>query len=77
VKGSMEWIRSHYPVPAKRGAKARVINRGVFHGQTGVVTSANNGYLRFRLDSSPRKRGFDFHIHAMDLEYLDAAEADE
>lgn len=44
---SMEWIRRHYAVPAKRGGRVR------FFGIEGTIMSATH-YLRVRMDDGRR-----------------------
>lgn len=42
---SMDYIRKHYQVPAKRGGRVR------FHGfVTGTIVSARGAYLKVRCD---------------------------
>ena len=41
---SAAYIRRHYSVPAKRGARVE------FDGQLGVITSCPGAYVRVRLD---------------------------
>lgn len=44
----MDYIRTYYKVPAKRGGKV------LYKGMHGVITSARGGYLRIRLDGEKR-----------------------
>ncbi len=46
---SLAWIRSHYPVPAKRGAAVS------FGGQPGTIVGSAGGHLRVRLEPGPGK----------------------
>lgn len=39
MNGAMQWIRDHYPVPAKRGMRVEC------DGQPGRIMSAANGHL--------------------------------
>ena len=42
------WIRSHYDVPAKRGARV------TFEGRPGRILSSVNGHLRIQLDDGKK-----------------------
>ena len=44
----MQYIRDHYRVPAKRGARVR------FDGRPGVITGSAGQYLYIRLDGEKR-----------------------
>ena len=43
---SLEWVRSRYGVPARRGVRV------IFDGRPGRITSARGGHLRILLDGS-------------------------
>lgn len=61
---SMQWIRDHYPVPAKRGGRIR------FMGQPGRITSTNAGHLVIHLDGQPA--GWRHYVHpCWRMDYLD------
>lgn len=46
----MDYIRSFYGVPAKRGGRVR------FFGKAGTITSAKGPHLRVRFDGERRSR---------------------
>ncbi len=50
MSGGMEWIRSHYPVPAKRGMRIEI------DGRPGRITSVAGGHLVLHLDDDPPSR---------------------
>lgn len=59
---SMDYIRNHYDVPAKRGMKV------IVYGKPGVITAADGQYLRIRLDGTKRSGIY----HPTDrIEYLE------
>lgn len=64
----MEWIRSHYLVPAKRGGRI------IFDGNPGRICSVAGGHLVIHLDGTPESRRFRVHP-GWRMEYLDANEA--
>lgn len=43
---SMQWIRDHYPVPAKRGMRVEI------DGKPGRILSTNAGHLVLHLDGN-------------------------
>lgn len=65
---SMEWVRSTYGVPAKRGGRVRLLDGfGAAAGKEGTITSATNR-INVRLDDD----GYASPFHpTWELEYLD------
>ena len=63
--GSMNYIRSYYGVPARRGGRVRYYGGEV--DQMGTIMSARGGYLRIQLDG--HGKSFNFHP-TWKLEYL-------
>ncbi len=61
---SMEYIRKHYNVPAKRGGKVRFFFGGQWN--TGTIKSANHRLI-IAPDQYPRNR---LIFHPTDVEYL-------
>lgn len=61
---SMEYVRKHYSVPAKKGGKVRFFFAGVWN--TGTIKSADHR-LRIAPDEFPRNR---LTFHPTDVEYL-------
>lgn len=49
TRGSADYIRRYYQVPAKRGARIR------FRGQPGTIVGFRAQYLRVRLDGQPKQ----------------------
>lgn len=45
---SMDYIRRHYKVPARRGLRVK------FQGKPGVITGSSGAYLRIRLNGERR-----------------------
>lgn len=64
---SLEWIRTNYKVPAKRGG--RVEYTGEKAPQLGTICGASGGHLSIRLDGV--KHAMPFHP-TWELRYLDA-----
>ena len=63
----MDYIRSYYGVPAKRGARV------VFNGKAGVIVGSRQQYLRIRLDIDPHKP---ITVHpTWRMEYVNGGEA--
>lgn len=62
---SMQWVRSVYSVPAKRGGRVR------FDGQSGRIVSAVGGHLMLHLDGTPASERVRVHP-TWRMEYLDA-----
>lgn len=62
---SMDYIRSAYRVPARRGG--RVLYTGLGVREFGTITSAKGAYLMIRLDGESRPRKFH---PTWELEYL-------
>ncbi len=62
---SMQWVRSHYGVPAKRGGRVRYT--GDRDPQLGTITGTRHGSLRIRLDGE--RHSMPFHP-TWELEYL-------
>lgn len=50
---TMEYIRSHYSVPAKRGGRIKYTNGGTFYG---TITGARGAYLRVRWDMGSQNK---------------------
>jgi hypothetical protein len=67
---SMEWIRAHYGVPAKRGARVRYTpcEGSTDKSAEGVITAVCGPHLRVRLDGERRSRIFH---PTWQLQYLD------
>lgn len=65
---NMAYIRSHYGVPARRGARVEYIGHAPV--RQGVITSARSGRLMVRLDGE--KLSYPFHP-TCDLNYLSAS----
>ena len=66
----LEYIRTRYGVPAKRGARvaATILRRRV----TGTITSAST-YLRVRPDPGQGyTRAYRLILHPLEVDYLDA-----
>lgn len=63
----MKWVRDHYGVPAKRGARVEYTGSG--KSEFGTITKASGGHLRIRLDGW--KRPMPFHP-TWEIRYLDA-----
>lgn len=55
MRGAMQWIRDHYPVPAARGVRV------TFDGKPGRITSADAGHLILHLDGDPPSRRVRVH----------------
>ena len=70
MKGGFDWVRSHYPVPARQGQRIR------FDGQSGRITSVAGGHLVIHLDGEPDRRRHRAHP-CWRMEYLNAAGAVE
>ena len=69
---SMAYIREHYKVPAKRGARIRWTwhRLRVEHKDTGTIVGSRGQYLRVRFDGSPEV----LSLHpTWEIEYLDGA----
>lgn len=65
ICGGFDWIRSHYPVPAKRGGRVE------FDGRPGRICSVSSGHLLLlHLDGDPPRRRV--IVHPMwRMDYLD------
>ena len=64
---SMEYIRAHYGVPAKRGARIRYTGTG--EPQDGTIVGSDGPYIVVRLDGETRTG----KMHPeWKVEYLDA-----
>lgn len=61
---SMEYIRTHYAVPAKRGGRVE------YEGKPGVITGTRDAHLRIRLDGE--KHSLPYHP-TWHIKYLDVA----
>ncbi len=60
---SMDYIRTHYRVPAKKGARVKA------YGKPGQITGADGPYVRIRLDGQKHSNNY----HPTDeIEYLGA-----
>lgn len=67
----MRYIREHYGVPAKRGARIRYTDIGR-HVWTGRIVSARDGYLRVRVDDPRYPEAVRLLLHpTWNVEYLD------
>jgi len=66
---SLEWIRTNYKVPAKRGG--RIEYTGEKTPQLGTICGASGGHLSIRLDGV--KHAMPFHP-TWELRYLDTSE---
>ena len=65
---SMEYIRKHYGVPAKRGGKVRFTPDGNRHlAHEGVIVGSRGAHLKIRMGDE--KRAGIYHP-TCDLEYL-------
>lgn len=49
---TMEYVRTHYKVPAKRGGRIRYTHGGIFYG---TITGARGNYLRVRWDEGNQR----------------------
>lgn len=70
---SMDWIRSHYGVPAKRGGRVEYTScegSKDAAGKLGIITGTRGPYLLVRLDGY--KHSSSYHP-TWQLRYLDAA----
>lgn len=68
----MEWIRSQYGVPAKRGGRVEYTpceGSKDAPGKRGTITGANGGHLLIRLDGEKHSRPYH---PTWQLRYLDA-----
>jgi hypothetical protein len=55
MKGGFDWIRSHYPVPAKPGMRIEC------DGRAGRITSVAGGHLVLHFDGEPARRRHHAH----------------
>lgn len=70
MKGGLEWVRSSYGVPARRGGRVEYTGKG--KSQMGTITGASGSHILIRLDEV----GFPQPFHpTWSLRYLDAAPA--
>ncbi|MEU7831338.1 hypothetical protein [Nonomuraea sp. NPDC049129] len=65
TKGSADYVRRYYQVPAKRGGRIK------FRGQPGTIVAFHGAGLRVRLDDNP-KRILTCHP-TWRIDYLDGA----
>lgn len=70
---TMQWIRDHYGVPAKRGGRVRYspCEGSADKPRLGTITGAASPHLRVRLDGD--RHSLPFHP-TWQLEYLDPCE---
>lgn len=67
MKGGLEWVRSSYGVPARRGGRVEYTGKGKI--QLGTITGASGNHILIRLDDV----GFPQPFHPiLSLRYLDA-----
>lgn len=64
AKGGFEWIRSHYPVPARQG------QRVIVDGKPARITSVMGGHLVLHMDGEPKRRRRYTHP-CWEIDYLD------
>jgi len=69
---SMEYIRTHYKVPAKRGARVRYIGSPGF-AYDGTIVGSQNARLRIRFDGSPMGTDIVTAHPTWKIEYLETA----
>lgn len=55
---SMDYVKTHYRVPAKRGAKV------IFEGNNGIITGARGAYLKVRIGKLSQ------YCHPLELDYI-------
>ncbi|NUR12319.1 MAG: hypothetical protein HOQ20_10830 [Bradyrhizobium sp.] len=67
---SIEYIRSYYQVPAKRGGRVEYTGNG--KAELGTICGADGAHLSIRLDGA--KHPMPFHP-TWELRYLDGVEA--
>lgn len=53
---SMEYIRKHYGVPAKRGVRIRYTGSTVYPEMNGTIRSARGAYLCVQMDNENKLR---------------------
>ncbi|GAA4108720.1 hypothetical protein ACFFTN_01330 [Aminobacter aganoensis] len=68
---SIEWVRSNYGVPAKRGGRVEYNPFKDARGKFGTITGTRGPYLLIRLDGS--KHSGSYHP-TWQLRYLDAGD---
>ncbi|MFG1318025.1 hypothetical protein [Xanthobacter autotrophicus] len=67
MRGGLEWVRSSYGVPARRGGRVEYTGKG--KSQMGTITGASGSHILIRLDEV----GFPQPFHpTWSLRYLDA-----
>lgn len=66
---SIEYIRNHYGVPAKIGARVKYTYKGE---KMGTITSAQGSHLMIRFDGDKKPTG-PFHP-TWEIEYLDGCD---